>query len=111
MLNENRLRSKADVRKEIQELLDDPERPYRGKDGKMYKGKLSLIGKKHTLTRMIHQAEEYYEKVAEARKRPVHARYYLGDYITFIIVRNAKTDVEVMKEMRAELDFQKERQL
>ena len=99
-----RIRTREEIRKEIEEFLNDPERPYRGKDGKRYKGLLTPIGQKHALTRMITQATEYYEKVQEARKCPAHARYYLGDYISWGVVVNAKRDLEVLRAMRAELD-------
>lgn len=108
MIGDNRLHSKEEIRKEIQELLS-ADREVKGKDGKKYNGTLSNLGKKHTLTRWIHQSEEYYNNVLTAYSRPhPKDRYYLGDFITSIIVTNAKRDVEVMKEMRKELDQIKE---
>lgn len=75
--------------------------PYFGKKSNQL---LSLKGQKATLTKWIKQAEEYYETVSKIYKEPAKSRFYLGDFVHSWIVKNAQMDVEVLKEMRNELE-------
>jgi hypothetical protein len=96
------LKSKETIRKEVENIL-----AYE-KERNHIKPDPSNKWMKSTLTRWIKSAEEYYNEISAARKRPLRERYYLGTFITYTIVQNAKNDVEVMKEMREELNETKE---
>lgn len=104
MLEDGKIHSKEEIREETQSFLDE-KRIVKGKDGTKCTGSLSPLGQKHTLTRWIKSAEDYYQNVLRAYQRPINDRFYLGDYITGVTVINAKREVEVMKEMRKELDL------
>jgi hypothetical protein len=104
MLWDDRIRSKEEIRKEIQSYLDEPRSIKMTGNHKPETYYLSITGKKRNLTKWIKESEEYYNSVLKAVQSPLNERYYLGDFITYTIVLNAKRDVQVMKEMRAELD-------
>jgi hypothetical protein len=98
MLYTGKRMTKDEIRKQNMEIIDGP---YFGKKSDQ---KLSLKGKKMTLTKWIKQAEEYHQTVSKIYKEPARSRYYLGDFVYSWVVSNAKMDVEVLKEMRKELD-------
>ena len=98
MLGKGRLQSKQEIRQEIEEVLNGP---YFGKTNKMF---LTPKGKKTKLTQWIKQGEDYYQIVSKVVKEPVNQRYYLGDFVFSWVVKNAQRDVEVLKEMREELN-------
>jgi hypothetical protein len=98
MLYTGRRMSKEEILKQNMEILTGP---YFGKKSDQ---KLTTKGMKATLTKWIKQAEEFSQTVSEIYKKPANSRYYLGDFIYSWVVANAQSDVEVLKEMRNELE-------
>lgn len=93
-----RIKTKEEIRKELTDLINGP---YFGKKDNQ---ELTLIGKKVTLTKWIKEEIALSKIYTETNRKPHHERYYLGDYISIVTVVNQRRTVEVMKDMRFELN-------
>lgn len=93
-----RIKTKDEIKKELTDLIEGP---YFGKKNDSF---LTPIGKKVTLTKWIKEEVILSKIYTETNRKPHHERYYLGDYISIVTVVNQRRTVEVMKDMRWELN-------
>jgi len=81
--------SKESIKKLILEIFDEQN--------------LTPLGQKHFLTRNINSEKELLKDLEIAHARPFKDRWYLGDRVSYIWLTNVKNEIQVMQEMRDEL--------
>ena len=81
--------SKESIKKLILEIFDEQN--------------LTPIGQKHFLTRNINSEKRLLKDLEIAHARPFNDRWYLGDRVTITWVTNVRNEIQIMQEMRDEL--------
>lgn len=105
IMKRTQLMTKEEIRNNVTYLLDEPRDIKMTGNHKPESCYLGLTGKKRELTKWIKSAKEHLQKITEAFQRPnFKNRFYLGDFITHTTVKNEELELEIMKEMRKELD-------